>query len=174
MKYYAEVEGETFEFTFQRRDNRLVATDASGRERVLDRAMVGDGTAFSLIVDGASHDVMVDRDGQGTIVQVAGERLRVAVEDERERAAKAVAGAKGGGRREVRAVMPGVVVEVLVEEGATVAEGETLIVLEAMKMQNPLLAEVAGTVVSLVVKPGQTVAGGDLLAVVEGLTDEVA
>lgn len=168
MKYHVDVGGREFEFRFERRGDQLVAIDAEGRERRVDRSLVGDGTACSLVVDGESHDVVIERDAQGSVVQIHGERMRVVVEDERERAAKAVAGAKGGGLREVRASMPGVVVEVLVSAGDTVSEGQTLVVLEAMKMQNPLHAECDGVVQSIDVQPGQTVAGGDLLAVVDG------
>ncbi len=188
MKYFTSVDrGRDQEplrrvYRFERSDGSLLVhvqdllvadgedtAEPHGEERTmrLDLAAVGDGSAFSLMLDGASHDVLVDRSRDGkVVVQCDGERVVVGIEDERERSAKAVAGAKGGGRREVRAAMPGVVVDVLVAEGDEVGPHDTLLVLEAMKMQNPVSAESAGTVEKLSVKKGQTVAGGDLLAVV--------
>ena len=61
------------------------------------------------------------------------------------------------------AYMPGRVVAVLVEEGDEVAAGQGVVVLEAMKMENEIRAEVAGKVIKLHVRPGQSVEGGDLL-----------
>lgn len=65
------------------------------------------------------------------------------------------------------APMPGSVVGVLVEAGAEVGAGDTVLVLEAMKMQHTVAAPYAGTVVQLNVKSGAQVAAGDVLAVVE-------
>jgi len=61
----------------------------------------------------------------------------------------------------VEAYRPGRVVKILVEEGQVVQAGEGLVVLEAMKMENEIQAEIAGTVAKLLVEEGQTVEGGD-------------
>ena len=50
-----------------------------------------------------------------------------------------------------------------VKEGDTVKAGDTVVVLEAMKMQNSIEAECSGTVTSVIVKPGDTVMEGDAL-----------
>ena len=96
-----------------------------------------------------------------------GERFVVHVEDERERAAHAVAGHKVGGRRELRAAMPGIVVDIKVAEGDAVEEGQTLVVLEAMKMQNPLQAESSGRILRVACKKGEAVTAGALLLEME-------
>lgn len=67
----------------------------------------------------------------------------------------------------VGAPMPGVVVDVKVAVGDEVEEGQTLVVLEAMKMQNPLAAEGPGKVTKVVVAAGEAVAAGALLAEIE-------
>lgn len=77
----------------------------------LDLALVGDGATFSLLVDGRSYDVVADVQREQVLLQMLGERFVVHVEDERERAAHAVAGHKQGGKRELRASMPGIVVD---------------------------------------------------------------
>ena len=71
------------------------------------------------------------------------------------------------GTAQIIAPMPGKVVRVHVEAGATVEKGVGVIVVEAMKMQNEMKAPRAGVVVSLNVKPGDTVNAGDVLAVLE-------
>jgi biotin carboxyl carrier protein len=63
--------------------------------------------------------------------------------------------------------MPGRVVRVLVEPGQEVAEGEPLIVVEAMKMQNEMKAPRAGRVASVKAEAGATVSAGDILVVIE-------
>jgi pyruvate carboxylase subunit B len=59
--------------------------------------------------------------------------------------------------------MPGRVVAVLAREGEEVAAGQGIVVLEAMKMENEILADRAGTIRALFVQPGQAVEGGDPL-----------
>jgi len=62
--------------------------------------------------------------------------------------------------------MPGMVVRYLKQEGDTVQEGETLVVLEAMKMENALPAPKGGTVRAIAFKSGDSVKKGDVLAVI--------
>ena len=68
---------------------------------------------------------------------------------------------------EVHAEMVSSVWKVLVTPGTQVAAGDTLVILESMKMEIPVLTEVAGTVVSISVAAGDVVQGGDLIAVVD-------
>jgi len=63
----------------------------------------------------------------------------------------------------VRAPMPGKIIDVLVREGAAVLRGEPLVILEAMKMQNEILAPVGGTVVKVSAKANTNVMKDDLL-----------
>jgi biotin carboxyl carrier protein len=55
---------------------------------------------------------------------------------------------------------------VVVDAGATVAAGDTLMILESMKMEIPVLAEYAGTIREISVAPGEVVQEGDVLAIV--------
>ena len=71
------------------------------------------------------------------------------------------------GVAEILAPMPGKVVRVQTESGATVQKGAGVIVVEAMKMQNEMKSPRDGVVVSINVKPGDTVNAGDVLAVIE-------
>ena len=68
---------------------------------------------------------------------------------------------------EVLAEMAANVWQVPAEVGQTVAEGDTLVVLESMKMEIPVEAPVAGTVVEVRVKPEDQVQEGDVVAVIE-------
>ena len=166
MKYLTRLDGVEREFTLERHGDRLVA-HGGGRTYALDLALVGDGASFSLLVDGHSYDVVADVDRETVDIQMLGQQFAVHVEDERERAAHAVAGNKQGGKQELRAAMPGIVIDVKVAVGDQVEEGRTIVVLEAMKMQIPVPSPVSGTVVSIHVSEGATINEGDLIAVID-------
>jgi acetyl-CoA carboxylase biotin carboxyl carrier protein len=68
---------------------------------------------------------------------------------------------------EVRAEMVANVWKVVVQEGDQVQDGDTLVILESMKMEIPVLAEDSGTVVGLKVAEGDVIQEGDLIAVIE-------
>jgi len=68
---------------------------------------------------------------------------------------------------EVRAEMVANVWKVVAAEGDTVADGDTLVILESMKMEIPVLAEASGTVARLAVAEGDVVQEGDLIAVID-------
>ena len=86
---------------------------------------------------------------------VGRERTRVSVAERRVNSARA--GTAGAGDTVVRAPMPGRVLELSVAAGQTVERGQRLIVVEAMKMENEVLAERAGTVKRVHVNQGDTV-----------------
>jgi acetyl-CoA carboxylase biotin carboxyl carrier protein len=67
---------------------------------------------------------------------------------------------------EVRAEMVANVWKVVVSEGDAVADGDTLVILESMKMEIPVIAEESGTVTSLNVAEGDVVQEGDVIAVI--------
>ena len=70
-------------------------------------------------------------------------------------------------RVEVRAEMVASVHTILGTVGQSVEVGETLVIVESMKMEIPILAEVAGQIVEIAVAPGDVIHEGDLIAVVD-------
>jgi len=79
---------------------------------------------------------------------------------------RAAATTGGGGGGDVTAPMQGTIVKLLVEVGQTVAVGESILVLEAMKMENHIAAEIDGTVKEIRAATGDTVGAGDVLVVI--------
>jgi len=67
----------------------------------------------------------------------------------------------------IKAPLPGTIIQVLVKEGDTVTIGQKLLTMEAMKMENNVLAEKDGTVRSIKVKPGDTVLQNDVLVEID-------
>ncbi|MFC9969379.1 acetyl/propionyl/methylcrotonyl-CoA carboxylase subunit alpha [Spirillospora sp. NPDC127200] len=81
--------------------------------------------------------------------------------------AKRRSGKKGGGAQasgdSLVSPMQGTIVKIVAEDGATVAAGDTIVVLEAMKMEQPLTAHKAGTITGLAAEVGQTVSSGAVI-----------
>ena len=114
-----------------------------------------------------TFDVTFDDDGKTVLLDLGSRQVAVEIMDPLRGAAEAAGIGVGRGRREVRASMPGKVVEVKVKVGDEVAKGQGLIILEAMKMENEVTSPSQGKVVALGVTAGQTVETGSLLATVE-------
>jgi biotin carboxyl carrier protein len=123
---------------------------------------------YSLLIAGVSYVADVtDREG-ACVVDVGGESYVIDVEEEtryiiRTRGGAAVTGVG----QTLTAPMPGRVTQVAVRRGDHVEPGRTLIIIEAMKMENELKATTTGTVVEVRVEAGQAVNPGDVLVVVE-------
>lgn len=135
-----------------------------GAEYELD-AVIAAGMLRSLRLDGDHYELAIDGEGDGRY-RIAGRRaaVDVGVMSPLARLARQTAAATGrGGVQRITAYMPGRVVAVLVEEGAEVAEGQGVVVLEAMKMENEIQAERAGVVKKVLVEAGQSVEGGEVL-----------
>jgi acetyl-CoA/propionyl-CoA carboxylase biotin carboxyl carrier protein len=80
-------------------------------------------------------------------------------------------GAGGGGGDTLASPLQGTVLEVAVEQGATVEEGALVAVIEAMKMENEITAHKAGTIAELPVAVGSSIASGDTIAVISSASE---
>ena len=96
----------------------------------------------------------------------ARERLETFVQPRKPKPPAKVTGGGGGGSETLMAPMQGTIVKVLVTEGQKVTSGEAIVVLEAMKMENSIVAHTDGTVEDLKVKQGQSIETGATIAVI--------
>lgn len=147
-----------------------VSAEAHGyRVRIDDRELLVDFAAVSrdaasLQVDGVCQEVWFEVDGAATRVHLREGCVRVELLEAARRAAPV--GSRPDAAERVTAPMSGQVVRLLVAEGDPVEEGQGLLVIEAMKMQNELRSPRAGRVEQLLVSAGLAVERGALLAVV--------
>ena len=156
-------------------DFQAVTHSTKWVEEVLDLSNVG----VAPIVGGGNDDEpMVERK---TTVEVNGRRFGVKIwvpesagtaapaakAKKPARSASASGGGAGGGSGKVEVPMQGTIVKVLVEVGQAVEAGQSVVVLEAMKMENQIEADKSGTVKAVNVKPGDTVGAGDVVVVIE-------
>jgi len=145
-------------------------------EEVLDLSNVGAAPAAPAAGEG--DEPMVQR---RTTVEVNGRRFDVKLwvpesagaaasapaKKKAARSASAAGGGGGGGDGKVTVPMQGTIVKVLVEVGQSVEAGQSVVVLEAMKMENQIEADKSGTVKAVNVSPGDTVGAGDIVVVIE-------
>ena len=134
-----------------------------GTERIVDARQIRPGT-WSLLLDGQQFVVDLDRRRTGVAASVGASEAQLTVEDALHRRLSSAAGTRAQARGEsIRAPIAGKVVKVLISVGDQVAPGSPVIVLEAMKMENELIAERGGTVATISKSAGQAVDTGDLL-----------
>ena len=137
---------------------------------------------YKYTINGNKYEVNIDAiEGNVATVIVNGETYKVEMEEEAKPEKPKVKGAQatasqeeaGGGavkanyQNAVKAPLPGVITEIKVAVGDEIKAGDTVVVLEAMKMANNLDAEKGGKVSAILVQPGQSVMEGDVLVAIE-------
>lgn len=137
-----------------------------GREVPLDVALIQDG-ALSLLVEGKSYEVRQEIVGTETNVVISHKRFSASVRDPRSFRSRRRTGASEHGVKKIVAPMPGKVVRILAKVGDQVEAGQSVIVIEAMKMQNELKAPKNGVVKKISAVEGAAVEAGQSLAEVE-------
>ncbi|MBI2203332.1 MAG: biotin/lipoyl-binding protein [Candidatus Rokubacteria bacterium] len=166
MKFITTVEGRALPVEVTGGDGRyrvVIGTEVW----VVDARLAPQGIA-SLLVGGISYVADVtDHDG-ACVVDVEGETYVIDVEEETRHIIRTRGGAAGAsGGQVLKAPMPGRITHVAVTPGSRVNQGDALVVIEAMKMQNEFKAGVTGTVKEVRVEAGQAVNPGDVLVVIE-------
>lgn len=121
---------------------------------------------YNITVNGTPYDVAVEEaDASGVSAPVAAAPAPAAPAPKPAAPAPAPAAVTGG--TNVESPMPGVILDVKVNVGDTVSEGQALFVLEAMKMENDVNAPCSGTVASINVSKQANVETGTVLAVIK-------
>ncbi|QPC81846.1 biotin/lipoyl-binding protein [Phototrophicus methaneseepsis] len=152
MKYTTLINGKQFEMEIERDGSLLI----NGERVDVDFLNMG-SSLYSLIIDNRSIELAIDEDNGQYQLLVDGRLYEAQVLDERALFLANRRGGLGNASGEIKAPMPGLIVEVLVSVGDTVTEGQTVIILESMKMQNELKAAQDGIIKEIFVKAGQTV-----------------
>jgi biotin carboxyl carrier protein len=147
-----EIEGSRLKYT--REDGVVVESEFS----LAGTSVLLNGRSYRVVTNGSR--------GAGNDVWVNGCLLSMEVFDPRDLRPGQGATANHG-RQEVAASMPGKVVRVLVTAGDAVEEGQGLVVVEAMKMQNEMKSPKSGRVAEVRARPDATVNAGEVLIVVE-------
>lgn len=164
MKYFARIGNNEYE---------VEITDAqvmlNGESVDVDIVRSGSPELYSVLFGGHSHELLVTSDRFNYTVSIRSEQFQVQVQDERSRRLNQARKMPTlpDGELAVSAPIPGLVVKVLVAAGDTIEEGQPLVILEAMKMENEIRSMRTGVVKSIEVAPGQRVEQNAVLIVLE-------
>lgn len=127
---------------------------------------------FHLLKDHRSVNAILietDRDAKHQILEVEGERFTIKISEELDQMLEKMGfGAVTNKQiKEIKAPMPGLVLEISVTEGQEVTEGHKILILAAMKMENSILIHTTATIKKIVVSAGQAVEKGQVLVELE-------
>ena len=158
MRYFATVGARQRTVDIEQLDrSRFKLSVDGGEPRIIDAEHLEDHVVH-MLVDGRSYEVDLEEDGEALNVLVGDDVFKFELLDERRHRLRSSRGKfHVAGPQTIRAPMPGKIVKLLVEKGAEVVEGQGVVIIEAMKMENELRASKAGKVKDIFVTEGQTV-----------------
>jgi len=166
-QYHATIDGIEHELAIEElADAGAFEINLGGKKIKADLRQVGP-TSFSIVVGNRSFDLDVIRQGDEFVISSRAGATRLTLEDARRRLTRSRGSREVSGKVQMRAMMPGRVLSVLVQVGDPVEAQQGVLVIEAMKMENELKSPKAGKVVEVKVVAGQTVEKGELLIVIE-------
>jgi biotin carboxyl carrier protein len=155
MKYLATINDETYEVEI----NQEGIVTINGEQREVDFRSMGQPGIFSLIIYNQSFEAVIERREDQYHILIFGDLYEVKVTDER---TMRLLQAGGGvsepvGEIAIKSPMPGLIVDVPVTEGQAVKKGQTVVILESMKMENELKAPRDGIIHRIDVSNGDSV-----------------
>ena len=166
MAYIAILDGEQIPVTIGKDGDGSTLINIGEKQYTVDPRWTQDGL-LSLIIDGRSYQVDIHSDKDMHEVLIEGEHFEFELFDERKSLLKKSSAMGAEGVQEIKSSMPGKIVKVLVAEDEEVEQGQGLVVVEAMKMENEIKSPKAGVVKKIGVSEGEAVESGALLIVVE-------
>lgn len=166
MKYAANISGHEFELDLRFNKKQPVAI-CEGREYTVDIEKIAEGHLLVKLNNRVFEILLSGDDLQSA--NVNGMLCDVQLRDARlqQLAAISVTAEKSSTPKDIKAPMPGMVLDLLVEEGQAIDKSTNLLIIEAMKMENEVRTGKAGVVKKIYVKKGQAVDKGTLLMRIE-------
>ena len=163
--YRLIVQGDLREVAIDDDSDGRFRAEVGGQSHSIELESVDDNTLFRLWIDGRSTPMAIRRDGATLDLFIGPDRYRAEIE----RAAGALGAIGPAIEGEVRltAPMTGEVTEVLVAAGDVVDEGDPLLVIVAMKMNNEVRSPASGRIEHVAVAPGDAIDQADLLLVID-------
>jgi biotin carboxyl carrier protein len=156
------------EFSLSFDENRSILTDSTGRLCSADVVMISPGE-FSVLVDGHSFHLFLNNNGNGISTVVQNFTFPIEIETFRDRLSKQLYTGTGtnSASMTLRAPMPGLITKIMKSEGTSIASGEGILIIEAMKMENEIKATRTGILKKIFVTEKQTVEKNEQLFIIE-------
>src|SRR5580700_7327866 len=165
MVYDVTIDGKDFRLELERAETGWQCR-LNDHEVKID-AVLTRRDVLSVLIDGKAYEVKREQTAADTHLWVGSVRYLAELRDPRSLRGRKGAGADDKGPKKVLAPMPGKVVRLLVDQGQTVEAGQSILVVEAMKMQNEIKSPKKGTLQKILATEGANVNAGDVLAIVE-------
>jgi len=157
------IEDKEFKLGFEEKSkNEILVSIGKRRHRVSAEFITPDEVLLN--IDGKIHDVIINSNSLSFSVYVNGKFFKV-----EKKSVSQILGREGvrPRKRDIVTSMPGRIIKVFVRQGEKVGEGQAVLVLEAMKMQNEIKSPQSGTITKIIPKAGDSVEAGSLLFSVE-------
>ena len=165
MNFEATVAGKTRVLHVREEDGHYVVAIDDGKPIHADFVKLASG--YNLIIQNRSYVVSLASTNSNYDIQLDGKLFRVELVSELKKAQKRLRGGELSGAGTVIAKMPGKIVKILVHVGEDVHDGQSVIIMEAMKMENELRVLSKGKIKEIRVKEGDSVEAGTTLVVLE-------
>lgn len=164
VKYYARIGNNEYEVEIA--DGRVLL---DGEPVDVDIVRSGLPELYSVLFGGKSYEMLVTSDRFNYTVSIRSHQFQVQVQDERSRRLNQARKLPTlpEGELAITAPIPGLVIKTLVNPGDAIEEGQPLVILEAMKMENEIRSMRSGVVKAILVSPGQRVEQNAVLIVLE-------
>ncbi len=168
MKVFADTKQHKYEYELLEDESGFYLS-RDGKRVDVELEALGDGR-YSLIYNNMPYIVNLSKKQENMFVRVVGDQFQVLVEDERTRQVKELIKAVGGahGEKVIKAPIPGLVVKVNAAPGEAFKEGDALLILEAMKMENLIKAPFDCEVLEVGVKEKDAVEQNAMLVKIKG------
>jgi len=168
MKYFAQSSDKEYVIEVQNSGETLTVL-LGGKPVHIDFSKIGDGNFFSMLRDGKSYQLFVEPNEHGYLVSVNGRKYVVELEDEKSRMVRKVikSDAQKQGQVELKSPMPGLIVKINAEENQQVQRNDSLLIIEAMKMENEIRATSPGTIKKIMAREGDSVEKDTVLMIIE-------
>jgi len=165
MVYDVTIDGKDFRLELERKETDWQCR-LDGRNVEMN-AVLARRDVLSILIDGKAYEVKREHTASDMHLWVGSVRYLAELRDPRSLRGRKGAGADDKGPKKILAPMPGKVVRMLVSQGQPVEAGQSILVVEAMKMQNEIKSPKKGTLQKIVAIEGGNVNAGDVLAIVE-------
>ncbi|MFQ5636366.1 MAG: acetyl-CoA carboxylase biotin carboxyl carrier protein subunit [bacterium] len=168
MKYFAAFSHGEVEIELLDSSGEVRSTHDKNKIRKAELKAVGNGV-YLLLIDNKSYELFFAPTDPGYEVRINGFGYRFQLEDQRTRNIRRLrkVNPKNKDKLEVKSPMPGLIVDFHVQEGDLVKEGQGLVTIEAMKMENEIRSEVAGVVEKIFTRPKDSIEKDAILMVIK-------
>jgi len=169
LKYYIEIDGDTHEVEIPNPDNRTQLI-IDGKKVELDAPAHIDSHGISFSVNNRPYRVEISADVAQLNLQINHSHYQAKIQSERQKLKDKFSRSddtKNNSVGEIKASMPGLIIKLNVSIGDIVSKYKSLIVMEAMKMENEINSPLEGKVDQCLVEAGQAVSKGQLLMIIK-------